>query len=229
MITETSLNEVTVGEIVASDFRAAEIFKNVGIDFCCGGKKSLEQACQEKSIDPSFLVESLQKLRASEERVFSYNDWELGFLSDYIVQNHHAYIWKTMPDMVFYTTKIAQVHGNHPELLEVANLFRRISTELNDHLKKEEEVLFPALKEVLKGNEKKKTLIRSEIKRMLGEHEFAGGAMDEINVITSGYQLPPDACNTYKVTFRLLKQFEDDLHIHVHLENNILFPKALTL
>jgi regulator of cell morphogenesis and NO signaling len=116
----------------------------------------------------------------------------------------------------------------HPELTEVADLFSQINRELLQHLKNEEEVLFPAIKEAEKsGSENAKAIIGSEIARLSGEHEFAGGAMDKINVITGNYRVPPDGCNTYNVAFQLLSQFEDDLHVHVHLENNILFPKAL--
>ena len=136
-----------------------------------------------------------------------------------------------MPDLVIYTEKIAQVHGeHHPELLEVAALFAKINEELLQHLKNEEQILFPAIKHAIANNDfASKTVIVSEIGRMVGEHDFAGGAMDRINQITNHYQLPEDSCGTYQVAFKLLEQFEDDLHIHVHLENNILYPAALRL
>ncbi|NJK98110.1 MAG: hypothetical protein HC905_27230 [Bacteroidales bacterium] len=138
---------------------------------------------------------------------------------------------KTLPDLVFYTQKIAQVHGaNHPELNEAASLIIQVDHELRQHLKNEEEVLFPAIKKLAEFNlQEDRQTINTEITRMIGEHDFAGGTMDYIHTITSGYKLPDDACQTYKVAFRLLEQFEDDLHIHVHLENNILYPKALKL
>lgn len=225
-------NKITIGEIVAADFRAAEIFKKEGIDFCCGGKKSLDSACNEKAIDPSLLVKQLKELKnIPVSQTQSFNDWELSFLADYIVNIHHKYVIKSLPELVFYTQKIASVHGlHHPELIEIADLFGKINAELLQHLKKEEEVLFPAIKVILNSNssEAKATII-SEISRMSGEHEFAGGAMDKINEITSNYLVPDDGCNTYNLTFKLLQQFEDDLHIHVHLENNILYPKALAL
>lgn len=232
MSTRKEYNKISIGEIVAYDFRAAEIFKNAGIDFCCGGKKSLESACEEKSIDPSVLVmklKELEKVQVNQNQ--SFKEWELSFLIDYIVNTHHKYVLKSLPELVFYTKKIASVHGlSHPELIEVEDLFERINTELLQHLKKEEEVLFPSIKEVINSSspEVKATII-SEINRMSAEHEFAGGAMDKINDITSNYLVPADGCNTYSVTFKLLKQFEDDLHVHVHLENNILYPKALAL
>lgn len=230
MSKNSEYNETTIGEIVAADFRAAEIFKNAGIDFCCGGNKSLDSACNEKAVDPSLLIKQLKELENMPvSQTQNFNDWELTFLSDYIVNTHHKYVLKTLPELVLYTKKIASVHGSHhPELIEVADLFGKINTELLQHLQKEEEVLFPAIKEVLKSNSPQaKATIKSEISRMSSEHELAGGAMDKINEITSNYSVPEDGCNTYNVAFRLLQQFEDDLHIHVHLENNILYPKAL--
>ena len=224
--------DLSLGEIVANDFRTASLFKEAGIDFCCGGKKTLKQACDEKFLKPDQLVEQLHKLQTQPVSPSqNFNTWDLGFLADYIVNTHHKYVLKTLPELVFYTQKIASVHGeHHPELIQVADLFAKVNTELLQHLQKEEEVLFPAIKEVLKnvGPEARKT-IASEIKRMSGEHEFAGGAIDQINVLTKNYIIPDDACNTYRVALKLLQQFEDDLHIHVHLENNILYPKALLL
>ena len=229
---ETSYSQVSIGEIVATDFRAAEIFKNAGIDFCCGGKKSLETSCKEKSVDPAVLIGKLKELeKVPVNETQNFNDWDLGFLADYIVNTHHKYVHKSLPELVFYTQKIANVHGSHhPELLEVADLFAKINAELLQHLQKEENVLFPAIKEVLKSNSSEsKNTIASEINRMSSEHEFAGGTMDKISEITSGYKVPQDGCNTYQVAFKFLNQFEDDLHVHVHLENNILYPKALGL
>ena len=158
-----------------------------------------------------------------------YNNWDPSFLTDYIKNTHHQYVWKTLPELLFYTEKIASVHGsNHPELYQVADLFETINTELRQHLKQEEEVLFPAIKEAFaNGNTHKKGLITSEIERMSTEHELAGEAMDKINSITHKYAVPDDGCNTFHVTYRMLSQFEDDLHRHIHLENNILYPKAL--
>jgi len=224
------IKNMTVGEIVAEDFRAASIFKNAGIDFCCGGKKKLDQICSETGTDPDELVKKLNEMRgARNTTVHNYKEWEPGFLCDYIVNTHHKYVLKTMPELLQYTSKISEVHGErHPELKEVAELFAAINRELLQHLKNEEEVLFPAIKDFLKtGSENSRKIILSEISRLSDEHEFAGGAMDKINHITNGYLVPADGCNTYHVTFSLLEQFEDDLHTHVHLENNVLFPKFI--
>jgi len=223
--------EMTIGEIVANDFRAAAVFKEAGIDFCCGGKKNIDDTCTEKSIDKADLVDKLMRLESTPNTTtHDFKEWDPAFLCDYIVNIHHKFVLKSLPDLVFYTEKIATVHGSrHPELKEVADLFCHINRELLQHLKNEEEVLFPAIKEAAKsGSENSKTIIGSEIARLSGEHEFAGGAMDKINAITGNYRVPADGCNTYKVAFQLLSQFEDDLHVHVHLENNILFPKVIT-
>ena len=229
---KTNFSLLSLGEIVVNDFKAASLFSSVGIDFCCGGKMSLKQACDAKNLDVNNIIVQLQSLAETPANPSqNFNEWDLGFLADYIVNTHHKYVLKTLPELVFYTQKIANVHGlHHPELIEVADLFGKINTELLQHLKNEEEVLFPAIKEALKDNSPNvKKIIHSEITRMSGEHEFAGGAMDKINEITKGYKVPADGCNTYSVSFKLLQQFEDDLHVHVHLENNILYPKSLLL
>jgi regulator of cell morphogenesis and NO signaling len=227
---EIDINSSSVGEIVANDFRSATVFKEAGIDFCCGGNKSIAESCSEFGINSIDLIEKLKVLNSSSPSpAQNYKEWDIDFLCDYIVNTHHKYVLKSLPELVHYTQKISLVHGErHPELIEVADLFTQINMELLQHLKNEEEVLFPAIKEKMKsGSEGAIKVIVSMISRLSGEHEFAGGAMDKIKSITGNYQLPADSCNTYKVAFKLLEEFEDDLHIHVHLENNILFPKAL--
>ena len=226
------INKLKVGEIVTRDIRTASLFKEAGIDFCCEGYKTFEVACKEKGVDYLLLKDKIYALESEPEKASqNYKEWELGFLCDYIVNTHHKFVLKSLPDLVFYTQKIANVHGaSHPELKEVASLFEQINNELMQHLKNEEEVLFPAIKDVISSRSSvSKSIISSEIERMKNEHEFAGGAMDKINELTNHYHLPEDGCNTYRLSLNLLEKFEDDLHIHVHLENNILYPKALKL
>jgi regulator of cell morphogenesis and NO signaling len=227
-----SYENAMLGELVTEDFRVAEVFMHAGIDFCCGGKKTLEQACREKNIDVKSIEEEIRAIGQSPALSnVNFKDWEPGFLADYIINTHHKYVLRTLPELVYYTGKIASVHGmHHPELVEVSGLFKEISKELQQHLQKEEEVLFPAIKSAIQNSTPElQSVIHSEIARMSNEHEFAGGAMDKINELTAGYIVPQDGCNSYQVTFKMLRQFEDDLHIHVHLENNILYPKALKL
>lgn len=224
------INKLTIGEIVANDFRTSSVFKNAGIDFCCGGNQSIAEACMEKGINKEELTSELKNIeQGPPDHSINFNEWELGFLCDYIVNTHHKFVAKNLPELVFYTDKIATVHGeHHPELIEVANIFNKISDELKPHAKNEEEILFPAIKEVISnGSPKAKKIIIQEITRMLGEHDIVGKAMDEINKLTDSYLVPDDGCATYQVAFKLLQQFEDDLHVHIHLENNILFPKAM--
>lgn len=231
-MTQSNLIEKTVGEIVTDDFRTSAIFKEAGIDFCCGGQQTLKEACIEKGIDENDLHRKISNLNDKEIiPSLNFKEWDLPFLIDYIVNTHHKYVVNTLPELVFYTQKIASVHGeNHPELIDISLKVAEINSELTTHLKQEEEVLFPAVKsEMQNPSNESKELIKSEISRMLGEHDFAGRTMDEINHISDGYKVPEDGCNTYQVTFKLLRQFEDDLHVHVHLENNILFPRALKL
>lgn len=231
METDT-LTSLTIGEMVAQDFRLAEIFKNNRIDFCCGGKKSLSEVCQESNLNQQILVREINLTRSTPTKPGQdFRSWKLDFLCDYICNTHHQYVLQTLPQLLTYTQKIAEVHGDHhPELIELAVLFSKINEELSQHLKQEEEVLFPAIKHFLiHKDQPSKEIIDSEIARMVGEHDFAGGAMDYISKLTQHYKLPEDSCNTYAVAFKLLEQFEDDLHIHVHLENNILYPAALNL
>jgi regulator of cell morphogenesis and NO signaling len=229
---KNNLESRKIGEIVTDNFKAAGIFKKYGMDFCCGGNSPLKQACDEKNIDPAVLTQELMELAEQPaDAAHNFKEWNLGFLCDYIVNTHHQTVTTLLPQVLAYTRKIADVHGSHhPELVEIATLFSQISDELVPHLKKEEELLFPAIKDVINtGSAISKETIKSEIARMSKEHEFAGNAMDNINKLSSGYQLPQDACNSYMVAFKLLEQFEDDLHIHVHLENNIVYKKALDI
>jgi regulator of cell morphogenesis and NO signaling len=228
MMNEVTLRTMTVGEIVAADNRTATVFKEAGIDFCCGGRKTLEESCREKGIDPEDLAGKLENVDAIPGAVkLNFNEWDPVFLSDYIVNVHHKFVTNNLPELVHYTGKIASVHGmNHPELIVIADLIVQVNDELQKHMKKEEEILFPALREMFSGGSPKvREAVERELPLLFGEHEFAGGALDRINEITDGYRLPEDACNSYRLAFSLLEKFEDDLHIHVHLENNILFPK----
>jgi len=227
-----NLKDMKVGDIVTDDYRAAEVFKQQGIDFCCGGNQSLAQAASEKKLDIAeleFKLNNLDKVTASHQPNFK--DWKADFLCDYIVNEYHHKVYRVLPQLMAYLDKIVQVHGaHHPELKEIAELFALINTELPIHQHQEENVFFPAIKELVRTNsEEAKRIVNSQFALMMDEHELIGGTMDKINVLSKNYTLPDDGCNTYGVTYKLLEEFEDDLHRHVHLENNILFPKALNL
>lgn len=231
-------NEETLGEIAAKDLRKAQIFKKYGLDFCCGGKKTVKEACNEKGLDVTKIEQELQqadKIPAS--RPLPYNEWGLDFLVDYIVNTHHSYVKKNLPDIRAYAEKVMKVHGrHHPELLTIHKWVEFIYSELMAHMVQEETQLFPYIKElVARGNNgfAMQTLQAGSIQKTIGlmenEHEAVGKGLAEIRILTNNYTLPEDACASYSLLYRMLDEFEEDLHLHVHLENNILFPKALKI
>ncbi len=230
--------EETLGQLAAKDLRKAQVFKKYGLDFCCGGKKTVKEACREKGIDVTKVEQELQQAdRMPASRPLPYTDWSPSFLADYIVNTHHSYVRKNLPDILAYSEKVKSVHGGrHPELMAVHKLVEDMHQEMMAHLVKEEQVLFPYIQAL----DKKETGNRSAWKAELGsvqqpvnlmemEHESVGGMMEEIRRLTQNFRLPEDACASYSLLYRLLEEFEEDLHLHVHLENNILFPAALQL
>lgn len=232
------LSDKSIGEIVAGDFRSAKVFEKYGIDFCCGGKASLAASCTEKGIDLALIVEELESIKDEPvERSQNYTSWALPFLADYIVNTHHVYLKENMQQIAAYANKIAGIHGaHHPELYEIASLFSKIVQDMIPHLKEEEEVLFPTIKRVkaariegLTVETKDLELIRLSLDKLQKEHEAVGDAVHAIRHLAKGYEIPDDVCNTFRMTYQKLEEFEDDLHKHVHLENNILFPKAAQL
>lgn len=228
----------TLGQIAAKDLRKAQVFKKYGLDFCCGGKKTVKEACAEKGLDVTRVEQELQQAgRAMDTRSIPYNDWDPGFLADYIVNTHHSYIKKYLPDIKAYAYKVKSVHGGrHPELLRVYELVENIDAELSAHLEIEEKILFPyikALDAAGQGRRQEEALslggAGNPIRRMEIEHESVGNDLASIRTLTGNYSLPEDACASYSLLYRMLDEFEEDLHLHVHLENNILFPKTLEL
>ncbi|HRP58552.1 iron-sulfur cluster repair di-iron protein [Agriterribacter sp.] len=234
----TGESDETLGEIAAKDLRKAEVFKKYGLDFCCGGKQTVKEACAEKGIDVTKVEKELQEAdKNPTARPLPYNDWGLDFLADYIVNTHHSYIRKTLPDIRAYASKVAQVHGAyHPELIPIQQLVEEVNKELSEHLVKEEKILFPFIKELVMAKDRSQSpravqfgSVQNPIHMMEAEHETAGRCMEEIRTLSNNYALPGDACASYSLLFKMLDDFEEDLHIHVHLENNILFPKAIAL
>jgi len=227
--------DMTIRDIVAGDFRAAAVFQRRGIDFCCRGDRSIEDACRKSGTSAEEVLRDLNEVTASaRDGGPRFNSWDLGMLVSYIVSNHHAFVRQAMPALLAHTAKVAAVHGDqHPELREVAGLFERVADEMTSHMGKEEQILFPyivalahAAGDAAPAPSAPFATVRNPIRMMEAEHESAGNAMARIRELTSGYAIPPDACTTYRVCLQELEEFERDLHEHVHLENNILFPKA---
>tara|TARA_R110000868_G_scaffold383578_9_gene650715 strand:- start:6964 stop:7659 length:696 start_codon:yes stop_codon:yes gene_type:complete len=223
------IKKMTVGEIVAEDYRASQVFRAAGLDFCCGGGKTLEEACRLKKIDSNKVITEIFLLRKTVSDEQNYNDWKLDFLIDYIIQNHHSFVRRMLPEVVFYAEKVANRHGqNHPELFEILRVVRQLAPELLEHLEKEENDTFPSIKELVNniGNVKSEKAMFNLLEE---EHENAGEMMAIIEELSNGFTPPDGACASYQLLFKNLEAFKSDLHKHVHLENNILFPKALSL
>ena len=236
-VTKREDGQETIGEIAVKDLRKVEVFKKYGIDFCCGGKKTIAEVCAEKNIDATKVQTELRQIETENKASnISYNDWNIDFLADYIVNTHHSYVKKYLPELVTYASKVAQVHGDHhPELLPIQKLVEEINQELTEHLAEEENVLFTYIKKIVEARKGSLPLVKKEkdlaalIEDLEKEHDLVGRAFDKIRDLSKEYAIPSDACASYKLLFKMLQEFEDDLHLHIHLENNILFPKAIEM
>jgi regulator of cell morphogenesis and NO signaling len=231
------LVEKTLAEIVTDNIRSAVIFEEFGLDFCCNGNRSLKSACVEKNVDVQKIVNELSSISVNENGSLNVNDWQLDFLVDYIINNHHQYVRRMIPVISLHADKVASVHGtNHPETLKIADLFLAVREELEGHMMKEERILFLQIKQMVLTQKENSQFflptfgtIQNPIKMMELEHTNAGDAMHQIRELSNNYTHPEDACNTFKALYSELKEFEEDLHKHIHLENNILFPKSIEL
>ena len=232
-----SLSALSLAQIVNSNHKAASVFEKYHLDFCCKGKRSLEQACAEQQLSVAKVAEDLENafMKGNGVIAIDFEKMNLMQLADYIVQTHHAYVKNEMPQIHAYLEKVSSKHGDrHPELYKIFQTFNAVKEEMEGHMKKEELVLFPRIKELQKlaNNENARLqlnigYLQSPITVMEQEHDHAGNLLNDIRILSSDYTPPQDACTTYRLCFAALKAFELDLHQHVHLENNILFPKAV--
>ncbi len=229
---------VTIGEMVVADYRKAEVFRKYGMDYCCGGKKPLEEACRKKGLDPQAVQKELDELDLMPSKPQQdFEHWPLDELADHIVEHHHRYVADALPMLYELTAKVARVHGErHPELVKIAQHFNAVAEELEMHMLKEERILFPYIQQMAVAQRDGAPMptpvfgsVENPIKMMEAEHESAGGGLEEIRQLSSDYTPPLDACTSYQVLFAKLNEFEQDLHQHVHLENNLLFPKAIAM
>ncbi|TXE13368.1 iron-sulfur cluster repair di-iron protein [Algoriphagus aquimarinus] len=234
----TPTSNSIIGELVAQDYRFATVFQQNKIDFCCQGNRTIEEACAKKSVNIDQLIKELKAASKSDEASSTdFNSWPLDLLATYIEKKHHRYVESRITEIKPMLAKIVKVHGDlHPELLEVEELFLGSAGELTAHMKKEEFILFPFVKKLVQASEDKTELtpghfgtVANPVAMMMDEHEAEGERFRKIAELTNDYTPPLGACTTYMVTFSLLKEFEQDLHLHIHLENNILFPKAIEL
>ena len=224
-----------IGDIVADNYHAAGVFKEFGIDFCCGGGITLEKACEKRNLNTNEVLEKLNLIQTSNQHSdINYNAWEPGFLIDHIERTHHNFVRTKTHEISAYAAKVAKVHGErHPENVEIYNKFVALSRELLEHLESEEERVFPLIREIYKSRMNGESIpdkihdrLQEELELMEEEHEGAGDIMKEIRALSNDFTPPQDACATYRILYQNLAGFEEDLHKHVHLENNILFMKA---
>jgi regulator of cell morphogenesis and NO signaling len=230
--------ERTIGSIVADDYRSAAVFNAHGIDFCCKGGRSIAEVCQAKGIDPATLEAEIQQ--ATERSNGTDDDvkhWPLGRLIEHIERVHHRYVESRTTTLLQFLDKLCKVHGDrHPELFAIQREFTECAGAMAAHMKKEELILFPFVNQLEKAQLHGTTAptpgfgtVDNPITMMEHEHDAEGERFRRIAELSEGYTNPPDGCTTYATAYAMLKEFEEDLHRHIHLENNILFPRAKAL
>ena len=230
----TNISEQTLASIVTQNHQAVPVFEKHNLDFCCKGKRTLSEACVEKGLPVEVLLRELEAVTENEKQSqMPFTEMDAEQLIGYIIIHHHFYVKQSMPLIYSHLEKVAAKHGSrYPYMQKVFELFGMIKDEMTMHMQKEEMILFPRIKEIenLFNNNQQTNIsdgyITGPVTVMETEHEHAGKILDEIRHLTNNYTAPEDACTTFKVSLAELKEFEEDLHKHVHLENNLLFPKA---
>lgn len=240
-MTTTSTTNFTpdqaVADWVTADFRFAAVFEKYGIDYCCGGQKPVGDACAEQAVSPDTILREVEQVTAGPGSAERYDQWALDFLADYIVNQFHHYTKDMLPRLSETVETVANAHGeNHPETLAIAGLWPAVRGELAQHMQKEELLLFPYIKRLVRGRAEGGVLpvppfgsAHKLIETMEAEHDQTGGALHQIAELSDGYTPPADACPTFRRLYTLLNEFDAVTKKHIHLENNILFPKAIEL
>lgn len=233
-----TINQDTLlSTIVTHNYKMASVLNRYDLDFCCNGDRPLGSACQTANIPLEKVLSELEQWIDNEAEAQDYQTWNIAKLSDHIYRKHHRYVESTIPEIKQHLAKIVQVHGQkHPELAEIEAIFEQAAGELVMHMKKEEFMLFPYFKRLEAARQAGQNIASPQFKRlatpiavMHQEHETEGAAFRKIAELSNHYTPPDDACNTYRLTFTMLQEFENDLHEHIHLENNILFKKAIAM
>ncbi|MFN8613083.1 MAG: iron-sulfur cluster repair di-iron protein [Vulcanimicrobiota bacterium] len=219
--------QVKIGQLVAECPAAARLFERLGIDYCCGGRHTLREACLARGLDEEELLSELRGV-LQEPCEADLPGMDLAELTDYIVSLHHGYLRDTLPLLARQVERVAAVHGaRRPELLEVRNLFQEFVSEMTDHMEKEEQILFPMIAGLAEGGPA--FSLSRIIEVMEAEHDSAGQALAGMRRLTNGYVVPEGACTTYRAVLQGLAELEEATYIHVHAENHILFPRALAM
>lgn len=231
----TDITQQTLATIVSGNHQVVPVLEKYNLDFCCRGKRTLAQACEEKGIKIESVTGELRSLTSTPgKQQMPFTEMNAEQLISYILIHHHFYVKQSMPTIFSHLHKVATKHGdNFPYMRKVYDLFVIIMREMTLHMEKEEVALFPRIKKAEnlykagRASEIAEGYIQMPINAMEADHEEAGDILYEIRTLTNNYTPPENACTTFKVTLAELKEFEEDLHRHVHLENNILFPQAL--
>lgn len=236
MKTTTEILNSKVGRLVADDFRTAGVFSAYGIDFCCRGGISVQEACELRGLSVEKVVTALAE--ASQQPALpDYRQLTASALADHIVAVHHKYVEERIPLLQGYLEKLCRVHGGrHPELFDIRFAFEQSAAALRLHMKKEENILFPYIHRLQEAQQQGEPLpeavfgsVEHPIHMMEEEHAEEGERFRQIEALSDQYRAPADGCQTYRVAYAMLKEFQDDLHTHIHLENNLLFPTSQAL
>jgi len=236
-MTTTSINPATtVGELVRQRPARSRIFEQLNLDYCCGGKLPLDEACAKRGLDVRNVLQRLAESDDADSRDDGLVDADtmgLAELADHIEQTHHAYLKQELPRLGTMVRKVAAVHGmQHPWMLEIDGVFAGFAAELESHMMKEEQILFPLIRHLDKGGERPAvgpSSVSAPIRVMEHEHDDAGRALARMSELSGGFTPPQGACNTFRAMLDGLARLERDMHQHVHKENNVLFPKAAEL
>jgi regulator of cell morphogenesis and NO signaling len=234
------MTEKTVRELALENPAATRVFEKLGIDYCCGGHQTLEQACRAAALPLDQVTQSLTAADRAAAAAPDPADWQTAPLADliaHIKNSHHKYTREEIARLGPLFDKVCSVHGgNHPELLRVRAAFAGLAQELATHMMKEEIILFPYIVRLEEAVVEKTPVlpppfgtVRNPVAMMMHEHDGAGNALREMRQATNGYAAPPDACVSFQTLYQALIEFEADLHRHIHLENNILFPRAIAM
>ena len=232
------MTTLTLADLAANSLGAIRILEQHGLDYCCGGKQPFEQACLAKGLSPDQVKREIEQAKAASVTDRDWQTTPLNELVSHIVSTHHAYLWMELPALSKRMDKVLSVHGaRHPQIFpRMAEVFAAFRAELEMHMRKEEKILFPFLEQYGHAETMNRPMppvpfgtVANPIAMMEHEHESAGDALAEIRALTQEFEIPANGCATVHALYEGLKALESDLHVHIHLENNILFPRAIAL
>lgn len=230
------MSKFSMAEVALAFPQALEILKKYNLDFCCGGKKPFREVCEKSGVNADDVWQEIIQARAMHgvDNRMNFNSWDLGLLVDFIEQHHHQYVRSSIPQIMELLDKVCNVHGGDtPVLYSIREDFNSLADELLSHMPKEEKILFPAIRTIVDQAKEQLNVSTAQshlkviITVMEHEHERAGALIKSIRSLTEQYNPPAYACPTFKMAYVMLNEFDNDLMQHIHIENNVLFPKAI--